>query len=273
MKASVFAVLSGAAAVIASPAHHHHKRVYETQWTTVTDVVYVTGGATQPTSTPVAPAAPVAEVTTVTKGPEVEPIYTTTSAPATTTPTTVQEAASTTTYAATDMPGAALHHHNLHRSNHSAPAMSWKDDIASAAQVAADSCVFEHKMNVNGLSYGQNLAMWGTSDNAAALGEAGAIELATTNMWYNGEYGSYASYFGQNPNMGTFESWGHISQLLWADSTGLGCAVKLCKKGTMFSTMDAWYMVCNYYPAGNVGGQYADNVKAPLGDASVSVST
>ena len=151
MKASVIAVLSGAAAVMASPAALN-KRVYETKWTTVTEVAYVTEGTPQATQPPV---VPIAEVVTVTKAPEVQPIYqpvypTTTpvAAPAPA-PTTKQEAAPVPTYAppaAGSMPEAAIYHHNLHRSNHSAPAMTWQNDIADAAQVAADSCVFEHKM-------------------------------------------------------------------------------------------------------------------------------
>lgn len=148
MKASIFAVLSGAAAVMASPAALN-KRVYETKWTTVVEVAYVTEGTPQATQPP---AAPIAEVVTVTKAPEVEPIYAPTPAPVVVAPTTKQEAAPVPTYAppaAGNMKEAAIYHHNLHRSNHSAPAMSWKDDIADAAQVAADSCVFAHKMYVS----------------------------------------------------------------------------------------------------------------------------
>ncbi|KAH7037252.1 CAP domain-containing protein [Microdochium trichocladiopsis] len=267
MKSSVIALISGAAVALASPAVLN-KRVYEVQWTTVYTTATVTAGQ-EPTQAPVveAPVAPPPEavVVTVTKGPSVEPIAA---------PTTKEDAPiAAPTYAPPtggSMEDTALYHHNVHRSNHSAPAMSWNSDIANAAQVAADSCKFEHQMGINGLKYGQNLAMWGTSANAAALGADGAIAKAASDMWYAGEFASYASYFGKEPSMSDFHSWGHLSQLLWAESTGLGCAVKLCKKGTMYDTMDAWYMVCNYEPAGNMGGAYAKNVKAPLGQAPVS---
>lgn len=133
--------------------------------------------------------------------------------------------------------------------------------------------------------------MWATSDNAEALGAAGAIGMASHDMWYNGEINKFLpSYYGEaTPDMSDFEGWGHFSQLVWKNTESLGCYAKLCAKGTMYSDMDAWYMVCNYRPAGmftcsqsslfthadfvmagNVGGGYGTNVLSPLGEATVS---
>jgi uncharacterized protein YkwD len=170
-----------------------------------------------------------------------------------------------------DMPSNALYHHNVHRANHSSPAMSWDDEIAGYAQNTANKCVFAHDMDQGRGGYGQNLAMWGTSSGAEELGDAGAIKMATTDMWYNGEFNLYNSqFYTSGPSMENFKGWGHFSQLLWAESTGLGCAVTLCPAGTMYASMPAWYMVCNYGPAGNVAGGYVENVKAPLGEAVMS---
>ncbi|ORY67799.1 CAP domain-containing protein [Pseudomassariella vexata] len=165
------------------------------------------------------------------------------------------------------MPSWAVWSHNVHRANHSAPAMEWNETIAGYASLTADKCVFAHDMSEGNGGYGQNLAMWGTTDNPEALGDAGAIKMATSDMWYNGEFNKFLpEFYGQaDPNKSDFESWGHFSQLLWVDSTGLGCSVKLCAKGTMFNDMEAWFMVCNYYPAGNFEGAYGDNVKKPEG--------
>lgn len=90
------------------------------------------------------------------------------------------------------------------------------------------------------------------SSGAEKLGEAGAVKMAATNMWYDGEFASFLpSYYGQDtPDMGNFESWGHLSQLVWADSTGLGCAVQFCPRGTAYDNLDAWFTVCNYSPPG-----------------------
>ena len=45
---------------------------------------------------------------------------------------------------------------------------------------------------------------------------------------------------------------GHFTQLVWRTSTCVGAAISPCGK----------YLVCNYYPAGNVAGRYETCVKA-----------
>lgn len=210
---------------------------------------------------------------------EVAAAPSTTEAAATVEVTQVQEVASSTvasTYAAetssSDMATNAIDAHNLHRANHSAAALEWLDEIATYAQTTAETCVFAHDMTQGSGNYGQNIAMWATSDNAAALGEAGAIGMATHDMWYNGEVDLFLpSYYGEStPDMSNFEAWGHFSQLVWNGSTHLGCHATLCEKGRMYADMDAWYMVCNYRPAGNVGGSYGANVLTSLGEATVT---
>ena len=115
--------------------------------------------------------------------------------------------------------------------------------------------------------------MWGVSDGAAKLGDAGAIGMAIHDMWYNGEVILFdPSWYCQAnpPNMdATFEKWGHFSQLVWKESTSVGCHAQFCGKGTMYDDMDAWYMVCNYHPRGNMGGGYGKNVLKPLNKATV----
>lgn len=39
-----------------------------------------------------------------------------------------------------------LYHHNVHRSNHSAPSLTWGDDLAGFALTTAKKCVFEHDL-------------------------------------------------------------------------------------------------------------------------------
>lgn len=90
--------------------------------------------------------------------------------------------------------------------------------------------------------------MWGASDGDN-LGEGTAIAQAATNMWYNGELGLY-DWFGEEPDMGNFLGWGHLTQMLWVDTEEVGCAVHFCEPGTMNPTLGIWYSVCNYFPAG-----------------------
>ncbi|KAI1853906.1 hypothetical protein JX265_012591 [Neoarthrinium moseri] len=229
--------------------------VVEPTPTSAPDVVYVTE-----TYTPEQPAEPTTEAAP------------TTAAASTYVQVPASSATSQAAAAPSDMASTALYAHNIHRANHSAPEMSWLDEIAGYAENTANSCKFAHDMTQGSGNYGQNIAMWASSDNAAALGAAGAIGMASHDMWYNGEVGLYLpSYYGKDtPDMSDFEAWGHFSQLVWKDSTQLGCYAKLCAKGTMYDDMDAWYMVCNYRPAGNVGGSYGKNVLTSLGEATVT---
>lgn len=189
--------------------------------------------------------------------------------PSSSTPT-AKEAAPTTT--ATTLEGAAIAAHNVHRSNHSAPALEWDAELAQYAANTAASCVFAHDMTQGSGGYGQNIAMWASTDNPEALGEVAAINMATHDMWYNGEVNKFLpSYYKEpTPDMSNFEAWGHFSQLVWKGSEDLGCHVQLCPKGTMATDMEAWYMVCNYKPAGNVGGAYGDNVLTSNGAGTVA---
>lgn len=292
MKSSIFIASLSAALAVAGPVE---KRAVVTDvvveyytvtvtgdapTTTAKPTFFVNGGKHRSRSTTVAPvpttttAAPVVVVTQTEEAAPVAPESTTVVEEPTTTaeePTYVATTAQQAVATPSDMASTAVYAHNIHRSNHSAPAVAWLDEIAGYAENTANTCTFAHDMTQGSGNYGQNIAMWASSDGAAALGAAGAINMATTKMWYNGEVNGFLpSYYGQaTPDMSDFESWGHFSQLVWKDTTDLGCYAKLCEKGTMYQDMDAWYMVCNYRPAGNMGGAYGTNVLQSLGEATV----
>jgi pathogenesis-related protein 1 len=131
--------------------------------------------------------------------------------------------------------------HNADRAKHCAKPLAWSNDIAKVAQAWADTlrakgCVFQHS---NG-SYGENLA----------AGTAGMLDPeAVTKMWYD----EGASY---NFRSGGFSmTTGHFTQVVWRGTTSIGCGHTTCNGN------DIW--VCNYDPAGNVEGEYKDNVLAP----------
>lgn len=48
----------------------------------------------------------------------------------------------------TDYKGQVIYHHNIHRSNHSAPPISWDDGLAATAQHICNTCVYEHNTYV-----------------------------------------------------------------------------------------------------------------------------
>ncbi|KAI1432016.1 CAP domain-containing protein [Xylaria sp. CBS 124048] len=306
MKSSILLAATGAALAIAGPVE---KRVIETDivvdyftvtvtgeppHSTTTSTTQAVSTTTTPTQAATTQAPPVEKpsevkaaiekpapttqpvvVVTVTAGVTPETTQAPTQAPAPATvvskPSPVVEAVATES--SDSFQSEALFHHNIHRSNHSAPAMTWDDQIAGWAAITAAKCVFAHDMSEGDGNYGQNIALWGVSSGAAALGETGAIKMAATNMWYDGEFNAFLpSYYGEStPDMSNFEAWGHLSQMLWSGSISLGCAVKFCPAGTAYSNLDSWFSVCNYFPPGNVGGEYGENINRPLGQPSVTV--
>ncbi|KAI1361118.1 CAP domain-containing protein [Xylaria arbuscula] len=305
MKSSIFVAATSAALALANPLD---KRVLETEVVVEYYTVTVTGNAPaathahhkfrpHPQPTEEETTVEAAETTTTVVQTTAEP--TTTSQPVvyvTVTPEETEESTTTTAKAATttkastvvDTPAQAsdsgstegdsfesiaVYHHNIHRSNHSSPEVTWNAEIAGYAANTAATCVFAHDMDQGSGGYGQNIALWGVSSGAEELGASGAVKMATTNMWYDGEFNSFLpEYYGQaTPDMVNFESWGHLSQVVWASTTTVGCHAQFCPKGTAYSNLDSWFTVCNYHPPGNVGGAYAKNINKPKGDASVVV--
>ena len=59
------------------------------------------------------------------------------------TPTSTK-AASSSNAKPTGYQGMVLHHHNIHRQNHSAPDIAWSDSLAATAQKIGETCVYAH---------------------------------------------------------------------------------------------------------------------------------
>jgi len=161
-------------------------------------------------STPVAVSStPVATSSVVVSSPTSTYIApTTTAAPVTSaapttpssTPASSTVASSTPTGGLTSYSDIALYHHNIHRSNHSAPAATWNTSLVQAAQDWAQACNYSHNTQVGGGGYGQNIAAGVQADNVSAI---------ITDLFYNGEVNWYAGQYGlDNPSFTNFEHWG-----------------------------------------------------------------
>ena len=53
---------------------------------------------------------------------------------------------------------------------------------------------------------------------------------------------------------------GHFTQLVWKDTKSVGCARKECN-GDDENDAPGWFLVCEYFPGGNVIGQFRENVQ------------
>lgn len=136
---------------------------------------------------------------------------------------------------------AALKAHNIHREKHSAPPLELNRELCDMAQKwanhLADHDLFEHSDRENrkykGWSAGENLA-WSSSKTEAST---------LVQMWYD-ELEKY-----DFTKQGFSSETGHFTQVVWKSSSelGIGIANGIC--------------VANYYPPGNVGGGFEDNVE------------
>lgn len=133
-----------------------------------------------------------------------------------------------------------LAEHNAKRALHSAGSLTWNETLYEYASNYADeySCPSNGALTHSGGPYGEN------------LGAGYSSGKATVDAWYdeNSQY-SYSS-------PGFNEATGHFTQVIWASTTQLGCAYKKCDSDF------GYYVVCEYYPPGNVvGNTWSKNVQ------------
>lgn len=156
---------------------------------------------------------------------------------ATATATSSASASSSSSSASSSDIDAWLTAHNTVRQQHGANNLTWSADVASTAQAYADQCNFEH----SGTSYGENLAeASGDPDIASAV-----------QLWAD----EASEYDTSNP------TYSHFTQMVWKSTTELGCGYAKCSN--IYADYGGGVLyVCNYNPAGNVVGEFADNVQA-----------
>jgi hypothetical protein len=154
---------------------------------------------------------------------------------------------------------AVLYHHNAARANHGAQPLTWSKTCEDNALIAAKKCTFAHFIP-EGAGQGQNLF--------TVSGDAFNVTAGITDSWYKGELPPMMPYFGKKDiPEDVFHSVGHLTQLVWKATTSVGCVSVDCGSdmivGGSTSPMNK-YTVCNYAPAGNMGGEYSKNVAAPI---------
>ncbi|CAF1435524.1 unnamed protein product [Adineta ricciae] len=142
----------------------------------------------------------------------------------------------------------ALEQHNVYRRMHCVGPVKLNASLNLIAQATAEDLaarnIFQHSgKKFNGQWMGENLF---ASSGDKPLYQKGSVPVAA---WY----GEIQYYNWANP--GFTMSTGHFTQVIWKGSTELGIGRALSQDGSKM------YVVGNYFPGGNVGGAFSDNVK------------
>lgn len=141
-----------------------------------------------------------------------------------------------------------LEAHNLVRaqarteSGEALPPLKWSAEAEKVAAAWAEECTFEHNQKRGHL--GENLS-------AGTMGKWTPREVVL-------DWASEAEDYDYATNTCAQDKvCGHYTQLVWRETTHVGCVMKVCTKnspwGAQVSEWKLW--VCNYAPPGNVEGE------------------
>jgi pathogenesis-related protein 1 len=140
---------------------------------------------------------------------------------------------------------AILAHHNNIRTQMGIPPLAWSESLSAYAQKWADflaksnNCAIKHRQDCgeNGMHFGENI-FWGSSAKVFSAIDA-------SNSWY----GEKKEYRYQKLSLANYHGTGHYTQMIWKDTQKMGVGMSICDNGSLI-------IVANYYPAGNMIGEY-----------------
>ncbi len=148
-----------------------------------------------------------------------------------------------------------LGYHNFYRARHCVSALTWSTQLADGAQQYADHQIepgstFSQHSGVPG----ENLS-W--AKRASPIPTFFNVPAVVVSEWYH-EINNYdynkSEYTGDT---------GHFTQVIWRDTTQLGCAIARYSS-PYGSPQDLYaYIVCRYSPAGNDTTKMRENVLPP----------
>ncbi|RVE71019.1 hypothetical protein OJAV_G00070440 [Oryzias javanicus] len=135
-----------------------------------------------------------------------------------------------------------LHNHYRGQVSPSAAAMlplKWDANLKLIAESYASKCIWQHNPDLE--DTGENLF--------AGTGELDLREALE--KWFLERL--YFTY--ENNSCDDDKMCGHYTQMVWADTHRIGCAVHLCNTVDNLEWSNVHLLVCNYFPAGNYEDQ------------------
>jgi pathogenesis-related protein 1 len=131
----------------------------------------------------------------------------------------------------------------------------WSDDLAKDAQSYADTLAqsgeFEHDVKNESNEYGENLYAVVNSN-----GEIPTFEEAVDNWYVEEQFYRYSDNScsvdadnTQTVGLTTYHTCGHYTQIVWKDTSLIGCAKA---KYIMGDLKDGYVIVCKYSTPGNI---------------------
>ncbi|KAM6977714.1 peptidase inhibitor 16-like [Aplochiton taeniatus] len=133
-----------------------------------------------------------------------------------------------------------LHNYYRRRTEPSAAnmrSMQWDPHLKLQAEGYAVKCLWRHNPDLEDMDMGENLfAMTGHLEPSKALEE-----------WFM----EHQNFDYDNNHCTGDMMCGHYTQMVWAESYSVGCAVHHCDTIVGLDFENADFLVCNYFPAGN----------------------
>ncbi|KAB0392228.1 hypothetical protein E2I00_019410, partial [Balaenoptera physalus] len=129
---------------------------------------------------------------------------------------------------------------------------TWDEELERSAAAWAQECIWEHGPNSLLVSIGQNLAVhWGRYRSPGFHVQSWYDEVKDYTYPYPHECNPWC------PERCSGTMCTHYTQIVWATTTKIGCAVNTCQRMNVWG--DVWenavYLVCNYSPKGNWIGE------------------
>uniref|UniRef100_A0A3B5LHP4 Cysteine-rich secretory protein LCCL domain containing 1a n=1 Tax=Xiphophorus couchianus TaxID=32473 RepID=A0A3B5LHP4_9TELE len=129
--------------------------------------------------------------------------------------------------------------------------MVWDTELERTAEEWAETCLWEHGPAGLLPQIGQNLGVhWGRYRPPTSHVQAWYDEVKDYSFPYPQECNPYCPFKCSGPVCT------HYTQLVWATSSRIGCAINLCYNMNVWGQIweKAVYLVCNYSPKGNWWG-------------------